>query len=316
MLRLGVPILLLAGCASPIPPQPAESAVNSSRPAVPAAEPSQARVATVTGTGRFGLSVRKEPGLSGERIATVPDGFQAAVVGGPVPKDGADWYQVKSTDVAGWASGAYLTITNGAAPAPVPAASPGVAGSANPLATPLGGLLAQLSHDSNYDVNGSGIFVEAPLKPAVDHVSASKTATMLLRSAAPAYLRLTVAHFPATSEGGEFSTLGHSIKIADSMLRESLDVQSTVISHELRHANDILIDHAAPDTPQDCVNLEVRAFRTQEQVWLELTKPTPAKTKMEREMDQLSHVVDSPSFAQQLAKLYANECSAYAGSTR
>jgi hypothetical protein len=313
--------LLLAGCASFIPPQPSASvaAARPSESAPPLA--SQPRLATVSGTGRYGLSIRREPGLSGDRIATVPDGFQAAVVGGPVAKDGADWYQLKAQDVAGWASGAYLTISVGVRPsaaataAPAPASAPASA-PANPLATPLGGLLSQLNHDSNYDLNGSGIFVEARLKPAVDHIGASKTAEALLRKAAPAYLRLTVAHFPATSEGGEFSTLGHSIKVADSMLQESLDVQSTVISHELQHASDILVDHAAPDTPQDCVNLEVRAFRTQEQVWLELTKPAPAKTKMEDEMDQLSHRVNSPNFPQELAKVYAGECSAYAGSTR
>jgi len=316
-------ILLLTGCASVIPPQPSSAAPAAATPAVnAAAKPSgQPQTATVTGTGRFGLSIRTEPGLSAERTATVPDGFQAAVVAGPVAKDGADWYQVKAPEVVGWASGAYLTLS--AAQAQPPAASaPGApagttaSASANPLATPLSGLLSQLNRDSNYDAAGSGIFVEAPLKPAVDHLSASKTATALLRKAAPAYLRLTVAHFPATSEGGEFSTLGHSIKVADVILQESLDVQSTVISHELQHAGDILVDHAAPDTSQDCVNLEVRAFRTQEQVWLELTKPGPAGTKMEGELDKLSHVVDSPSFAQQLAKLYAGECSAYAGSTR
>ena len=257
----------------------------------------------------------------------MPDGFQAAVVGGPVAKDGADWYQLKAQDVAGWASGAYLTIGVGVRPpaaatatAPASAASPPASpvGStpANPLATPLSGLLSQLNHDSNYNVGSTGIFVEARLKPAVDHLGDSTTAEALLRKAAPAYLRLTVAHFPATSEGGEFSTLGHSIKVADSMLLESVDVQSTVISHELQHASDILVDHAAPDTPQDCVNLEVRAFRTQEQVWLELTKPAPAKTKMEDEMDQLSHRVNSPSFPQELAKVYAGECSTYVGSTR
>jgi hypothetical protein len=100
------------------------------------------------------------------------------------------------------------------------------------------------------------------------------------------------------------------------MLQESTEVQATVISHELQHAGDILVDHAAPDTAQDCVTLEVRAFRVQEQVWLELTQPGPAQTKMERELDQLTHVVESPGFAQQLGKLYAGECSAYTGSTR
>jgi hypothetical protein len=313
--------LILAGCASVIPPQP-PAVVPASAPAASAgAKPAgQAQLATVTGTGRYGLSIRKDPGLSADRVATVPDGFQAAVVGGPVAKDGADWYQVKAADVAGWASGAYLTLSSAQAPASAaapPAAPPsGSASAANALATPLSGLISQLNRDSNYDVNGSGIFVEARLKPAVDHLSASKTATELLRKAAPPYLRLTVAHFPAASEGGEFSTLGHSIKVADAMLLESLDVQSTVISHELQHAGDILVDHAAPDTSADCVNLEVRAFRAQEQVWLELTKPTPPKTKMEHDLDDLSHQVNSPAFAQQLAKVYAGECSAYTGSTR
>ena len=276
-------------------------------------------MATVTGTGRFGLSVRKEPGLSAERVATVPDGFQAAVVSGPVPKDGADWYQVRAPDVTGWASGAYLSIGAGAAPSLPPpdvVTKPAASNLPNALATPLSGLLSQVSRESNYTVNGSGIFVEERLKPAVDHLSDSKTAIGLLRRVAPAYLRLTVAHFPASSEGGEFSTLGHSIKIADSILQEGLEVQATVIGHELQHASDILIDHAAPDTAQECINLEVRAFRTQETVWLEITKPSPPKTRMERELDQLAHLVDTPAFAQQLAKQYANECATYAGSSR
>lgn len=301
-----------------LPPQPTQAPASSPRSASAASGSRVSlRVATVQGTGRYGLSIRKEPGLSAERVATVPDGFQAAVVGGPVGKDDAQWYQLRTAEVTGWASGTYLTIGNGqpappAAPvAPVPQAS----GVPAPN-TPLTGLLSQLTRDSNYDVNGSGMFVEDRLKPAVDHLSASKTATALLRKAAPAYLRLTVAHFPATSEGGEFSTLGHSIKVADSILLESADVQSTVISHELQHAADLLIDHATPDTSQDCVNLEVRAYRTQETVWLELTKPVPPRTKMEGELDRLSHEVSSPSFPSELARVYAGECSAYAGSTR
>jgi hypothetical protein len=318
-LALGcAPLLALAACASPIPPQPSAAAPKpaaSSAAARPSASGPQ--VATVTGTGRFGLSIRKEPGLAGERIATVPDGFQAAVVGGPVGKDGADWYQLRGPEVAGWASSTYLTIAAGRPSAPpAPAASSGASGSPaasapGGLSTPLSGILSQLNRDSNYDVAGSGIFVESRLKTAVDHLADSKTAAALLRKAAPVYLRLTVAHFPATSEGGEFKTLGHSIQIADDMLKESVDVQSTIVSHELQHAADILVDNAAPDTAQDCVNLEIRAFRTQELVWIELTKPSPPKTRMEQELDQLSHVVDTPAFAQQLAKLYTAECSGY-----
>lgn len=256
--------------------------------------------------------------MAGERIATVPDGFQATVIGGPVGQDGAEWYRLQGPNVSGWASGTYLTLSSpGAAPAsgspPPIAVSPSTAPSTspNPLATPLTGILSQLGRDANYNVNGSGIFVEDRLKPAVDHLSGSKTATALLNKTAPVYVRLTVDHFPATSEGGEFSTLGHSIKIADSNLVESLDVQSTVISHELQHAADILVDHATPESPQDCVNLELRAFRTQETVWLEITNPSPPKTAIERQLDQLSHVVNTPGFADQLAKLYASECNSY-----
>src|SRR5581483_271674 len=141
------------------------------------------------------------------------------------------------TDVSGWVSGQYLTVSAGT-PSPQPAAPTGVPAGVptvvpGTISTPLAGIISQLSRETNYDVNGNGIFVEARIKGAVDHLSASPTATALLRKAAPAYLRITVDHFPATSEGGEFSTLGHSIKIADSILPESLDVQSTVISHEL-----------------------------------------------------------------------------------
>jgi hypothetical protein len=275
----------------------------------------------VTGTGRFGLSIRKSPGLNADRVATVPDGFQASVVDGPVGQDGSDWYQLAATDVNGWASGAYLTIaagtptpaTSSAAASTAPNALPSSVPNALPssVSTPLSTIISQLNRESNYDVAGSGIFVEDRVKPALDHLAASPTATALLRKSAPAYLRITVDHFPATSEGGEFSTLGHSIKISDAVVLESVDVQSTVISHELQHAGDILVDHATPDTAQDCVDLELRAFRTQEKVWLELTKPTPPKTRMEIELDNLSHSVNSPTFAQQLAKLYASECGQY-----
>jgi hypothetical protein len=250
--------------------------------------------------------------MTGERIATVPDGFQATVVGGPVGQDGTQWYRLQGPNVTGWASGTYLTITTaGSSPSPIGASTASSPAAPNPLATPLSGILTQLGRDANYDVSGSGIFVEDRLKAAVDHIAASKTATAVLHKAAPAYVRLTVDHFPVTSEGGEFSTLGHSIKIADSNLQESLDVQATVISHELQHAADILVDHAAPESPQDCVNLELRAFRTQETVWLEITKPSPPQTRTERELDQLSRVVNSPGFSDQLAKLYASECSTY-----
>lgn len=314
---LAAVVILLTACSNPIPTQPPTSQPSrqaAPTSAAPSAKPStQARFATVQGTGRFGLSVRNAPGLTADRVATVPDGFQASVRNGPVGKDGADWYQIEAPDVAGWASGAYLAITTGQPPSPRPTAS---IGSAVGPDSPLSGLLSQLNRDANYDVAGNGIFVEARLKPAVDHLAGSKSALSLLRKAAPAYLRLTVAHFAATSEGGEFSTLGHSIKIADSILPESLDVQSTVISHELQHAVDILVDHAAPDTAQDCINLEVRAFRTQEVVWLEITKPTPPQTKMENELDRLSHIVNNPAFPAELGKLYASECNAYAGSTR
>jgi hypothetical protein len=303
-------LFVLCSCIS-IPAQPAVSS-RSAQPAASAPASAGGRIATVTGTGRFGLSIRKEPGLSAERVATVPDGFQATVTGGPVGQDGAEWYRLQGPNVSGWASGAYLTFSAASATA-VPASSAASAGAARatPISTPLAGIVSQLGRDANYTVNGSGIFVEDRLKPAVDHLAASKTASALLNKAAPAYLRLTVDHFPVTSEGGEFSTLGHSIKIADSNLQESLDVQATVISHELQHAADILVDHATPESPQDCVNLELRAFRTQETVWLELTKPSPPQTAMERQLDQLSHVVNTPGFADQLTKLYASECSSY-----
>lgn len=305
--------LLISGCSSPIPPQPQASGQGAS-PADSTPSGAGARIATVTGTGRFGLSVRKDPGLTADRVATVPDGFQAAVVAGPVGQDGTNWYRLQGPSVNGWASANYLTISSApATPVAVPASSStaSATASANPLATPLSGILSQLGRDSNYNVNGSGIFVEDRLKAAVDHLSGSATATNLLRKTAPAYLRLTVDHFPVTSEGGEFSTLGHSIKISDVNLQESLDVQATVISHELQHASDILVDHATPESSQDCVNLELRAFRTQETVWLEITKPSPPKTRTERELDQLSHTVNTPGFGDQLAKLYASECSNY-----
>lgn len=300
----------LSGCASIIPPPP-EASPPATKPAAGAtsAAPSAtagSRVATVTGTGRFGLSIRKAPGLSADRVATVPDGFQAAVVSGPVGQDGADWYQLAAADVSGWASAAYLTVASGT---PVPATP--VAAPPSSVTTPLAGIISQLNRESNYDVGGNGIFVEARVKGALDHLKDSPTASALLQKTAPAYLRITVDHFPATSEGGEFSTLGHSIKISDVVLQENLDVQSTVVSHELQHAADILVDHASPETSQDCVNLELRAFRTQEKVWLELTKPTPPQTRLERELDDLSHSVDSPTFAQQLAKLYTSECGRY-----
>ncbi|MHB8618064.1 MAG: hypothetical protein ACYDAG_00585 [Chloroflexota bacterium] len=288
--------LLLASCAPSIPAQPSSptpAPASSQHPS--ASGTGGGEMATVAGTGRFGLSIRQAPGLDANRVATVPDGFRAAVVGGPVALDGFDWYELRTPEVTGWASGAYLTLTS--APS-----------SALPLATPLTGLLGQLPGATNYTVGGSRIYVQAALKPAVDHLSASPTAEALLREAAPAYLRITVGHFATASEGGEFATLGHSIKIADAIMKESLDVQSTVLSHELQHAVDVLVRHNAPDTPGQCINLELRAFRTQEKVWLELTKPSPAKTPMEHDLDQLSHVVNTPAFASRLSTLYAHEC--------
>ena len=319
-----------------MPPQPAAlpsaSLSSAAKPAAPASHgPAVPRMATVTGTGRFGLSIRKSPGTSAERIATVPEGFQAHVTAGPVSQDGVEWYQLQGQDVSGWASGAYLNIANASASQPAaplssasaaPAsASAGLASASaapaipSPLVSPFSGILSQLNRESNYNVSGSGIFVEGPLKPGVDHLAASPTAEALLLKTAPVYVRITVAHFPATTEGGEFSTLGHSIKVADTIVQESIDVQASVLAHELQHASDILVDHAAPETAQDCVNLELHAFHSEEKVWLELTKPSPPQTRMERELDGLSHVVDTPGFAQQLAKLYAGECGSYGGQT-
>jgi hypothetical protein len=327
------PALLLAACALPAqpdaaPPGPSNaSAAAATRASAAAGSASAApRVATVSGTGRFGLTIRKAPGLSADRIATVPDGFQATVTSGPVDQDGAQWFQLQGQGVNGWASGAYLTIAAPSA-APVPAApagssaakasapassvAPSASGPTVALPSAVSGLLASFSRETNYDVQGNGIFVEAPLKPAVDHLTASATGEGLLVRAAPVYLRITVGHFETGSEGGQFSTLGHSIQIADNVMLESADVQSSILAHELQHASDILVDHMTPDTSQDCVNLELRAYKTEEQVWLELTKPSPPKTGMERQLDSLSHVVDTPGFAQQLAQVYASECNAY-----
>ena len=73
-----LPIFLLAACA--LPPQPDGTLPGASatgpRASGAASPPSStsagaaARIATVSGTGRFGLSIRKSPGLAGERIAT------------------------------------------------------------------------------------------------------------------------------------------------------------------------------------------------------------------------------------------------------
>ncbi|MBV8083903.1 MAG: SH3 domain-containing protein [Chloroflexi bacterium] len=340
LLALLSPALLLAACALPAQPDASPPGLASSA-AAPAAKPNgsaaasasaAARVATVTGTGRFGLSIRKAPGLSADRIATVPDGFQANVTGGPVDQDGAQWFQLEGQGVNGWASGAYLTIAApSASPAPAvspasaatpatgspkpsgpsSAASPSASGPGVPLPSAVSGLLASFSHETNYDVQGSGIFVEAPLKGSVDHLSGSNTGEGLLVRTAPVYLRITVGHFDTSSEGGQFSTLGHSIQIADNVMLESADVQSSILAHELQHASDILVDHMTPDTSQDCVNLELRAYKTEEKVWLELTKPSPPQTALERQLDSLSRVVDTPGFVQQLAQVYASECNAY-----
>jgi hypothetical protein len=316
-------LVVLPGCSAvSIPPQPTPQGLQPGATASAKAS-GQARIATVTGTGRFGLSIRKEPGMGAERVAIVPDGFQAAVVAGPVARDGFEWYELRAPDVAGWASGQYLSVGAGQPPASSAPALPPPDGAPKPssglvdaVATPVAGLLAQVNRETNFTVGSSGIFVEERLKPAVNHLNDSKTASDLLRRVAPAYVRLTVARFPAASEGGEFSTLGHSIKIADSVLQEQLDVQATVIAHELQHASDILIDHAAPDSAQECVNLELRAFQTQEKVWLELTKPSPPRSRMETELDQLSKLVGTPEFARRLSEQYAKECATYAHGSR
>ncbi|MGH2365624.1 MAG: SH3 domain-containing protein [Chloroflexota bacterium] len=277
-------LLALAACGN----------VGSAAPApTPPAPPP--RLATVAGTGQFGLNIRQLPGLQGQRLATVPDGYQAAVVSGPVQRDGITWYKLRGGGVTGWASAGYLTISSGT-PAPrtsTPTASIATASSAH---------------------NPPGVLVEAALQPAVDRLGAAPTGDAVLRKAAGGLVRITVAHLPSASEGGEFTTLGHAIRIADSVMKESVDVQATVLAHELQHAADILVDHDAPDSSQACINLELRAFQTQEKVWLELTRPSPAHTPMESELDQLSHVVNTPAFAQQLGVAYASECSVYSKS--
>ncbi|MGH2518675.1 MAG: SH3 domain-containing protein, partial [Chloroflexota bacterium] len=189
-------LLALAACGN----------VGSAAPApTPPAPPP--RLATVAGTGQFGLNIRQLPGLQGQRLATVPDGYQAAVVSGPVQRDGITWYKLRGGGVTGWASAGYLTISSGT-PAPrtsTPTASIATASSAH---------------------NPPGVLVEAALQPAVDRLGAAPTGDAVLRKAAGGLVRITVAHLPSASEGGEFTTLGHAIRIADSVMKESVDVQA------------------------------------------------------------------------------------------
>lgn len=78
----------------------------------------------VSNTGGVGLNLRSEPGLSGSKITTLPEGTRMAVIGGPYHVDGYSWW-----NVSGEAGEGYSAIANWLLPAsPAPSTGPRVEG--------------------------------------------------------------------------------------------------------------------------------------------------------------------------------------------
>ena len=78
-------------------PSASASASASEAPSgTPAATPSPLALDTIVATNVDGLSVRREPGRSAERLGTLAIGMESFVVQGPTDADGFPWYLVSA----------------------------------------------------------------------------------------------------------------------------------------------------------------------------------------------------------------------------
>jgi hypothetical protein len=79
----------------PITPQPTPTPTITPRP-TPQPTPTP-RSATVANTGGSGLHIRSSPSIDASVIATMPDGTQTAILGGPSVVNGYTWWNVRAT---------------------------------------------------------------------------------------------------------------------------------------------------------------------------------------------------------------------------
>jgi pimeloyl-ACP methyl ester carboxylesterase len=104
------------GPSSPAPgpsspaPGPSSPAPGPSSPAPvtppPATPPPTTKSATVANTGGTGLHIRSSPGIDSPILATMPDGTQTTILGGPSVVNGFTWWNVRAivngTQYTGW----------------------------------------------------------------------------------------------------------------------------------------------------------------------------------------------------------------------
>jgi SH3-like domain-containing protein len=83
----------------------------------------------VTNTGNEGANLRRDPGSSGEKIKTIPDGNTVEVVGPDRTVDGVIWKNVRDPQgETGWIAGSYLAAEGSVPVSGIPGSSQGPTG--------------------------------------------------------------------------------------------------------------------------------------------------------------------------------------------
>ncbi|HZO27896.1 MAG TPA: SH3 domain-containing protein [Chloroflexota bacterium] len=91
----------------------------------------------VANTGNEGANLRREPGSSGDRLKTIPDGTLVEVVGPDSTVDGIIWKNVRDPQgETGWIAGSYLAAEGSQPVAGIPGSSQGPAGAPSAARTP------------------------------------------------------------------------------------------------------------------------------------------------------------------------------------
>ena len=116
------PILVAAPTESPQPALPTLAVATLSPPAIATPQP-----LVVAGTGAEGVSLRRTPGTSGERLKVWPDGTLMSPLGEDQRVDNRDWKRVRDPDgTEGWVAAEFLVDPAVATAMPAPTVAPTV----------------------------------------------------------------------------------------------------------------------------------------------------------------------------------------------